>query len=94
MAAPLVGCILGIAANVAPIPYLATSFTILTALHASIQHVRGIKTQMTALATSVEELLLDLNLRLQGMNHIDESILNVLKKFNRFELQCYSNVPG
>ena len=85
MACELAGSILGIAMNAAPIPYLATSFSILTALHASVQHVRGIRAQMNALVVSVDELFSDLNIKLQGMEHLDGSIEILLQNFNRFQ---------
>jgi hypothetical protein len=76
------GNILEIVAKLAPIPYLDTSFSILSALCTSIKHVRGIRAQMTALATTVAELLYHLNIKLQGMDHLDESIQVALHDFN------------
>jgi hypothetical protein len=84
VAAHLVGTLINIGLKVVPIPYLDTSFSILTTLYTSIQHVRGIKAQMIALATSIEQLLCHLNVELHGMDHLDKSIEILLEDFTRF----------
>jgi hypothetical protein len=82
LAAHCAGNILEIVLNLAPIPYLDTSFSILKAIYASIKHVRGIRAQMTALASTVAELLYNLNIKLQEMHHLDRSIQMALHDFN------------
>ncbi|KAF5313298.1 hypothetical protein D9619_002414 [Psilocybe cf. subviscida] len=82
MAAHSVGNILEIVAKTAPGPYLDTSFAIFKVLYASIRQIRGVRAQMTALVTSAAELLYLLNDKLQGMQHLDESIQIALHDFN------------
>ncbi|KAF5312870.1 hypothetical protein D9619_002382 [Psilocybe cf. subviscida] len=82
LAARAAGNILDITVALAPIPYLDISLSIFKVLYGSIQHVRGIRAQMKALATTAADLLYNLHIKLQGMQHLDESIQRALHDFN------------